>query len=346
MNSRGHINNLRRKLTRFFSRLFFINNTSEAIFNQNVSQVKKILICRPNHRLGNNLLLTPLVKELTKIFPNSEIHLFTKGDISDIIFENYKYVVRLIKLPRKPFKNLIEYFSCWFSILNDNYDVVINGNKQSSSGILATNLSKSKYKFYNILNDKLTHFKDYKHHAKNPIYNIRYQVKNQLDRVNKKIPKLDVKLRNYEIQNGKKLLKSMFHNQKPIISIFTYATGDKCLSKHWWSELYSKIKNFEDNYNILEILPAENISQIDFASKTYYSRDIREIASVMSNVKIFIGADSGIMHLAHASKTKTIGLFNITKPEFYGVYGNGNMSVDTEITSINKLINLIESELD
>lgn len=344
MNPSGHINNLRRKLTRFFSRLFLVSDTSEVVFDQNINQVKKVLICRPNHRLGNNLLLTPLVNEITIIFPNSEIHLFTKGDISDIIFENYKDVVKLIKLPRKPFTNLIEYLTCWLSILDDNYDIVINSNNQSSSGILATKLSKSKYKFYNILNDKLTHLEDYKHHAKNPIYNLRYQFKNQLDRVNKTIPKLDLKLRDYEIINGGKLLKSMFRDQKPIISIFTFATAEKCLSKNWWSDLYSKLKNFE-NYNILEILPAENLSQIDFVSKSYYSRDIREIASVMSNVKIFIGADSGMMHLAHASKTKTIGLFNVTKPEFYGVYGNGNISVDINNTSITKLINLIESEL-
>lgn len=344
MNPRGHINNLRRKLTRFFSRLFLVSDISEVVYDKNINQVKKVLICRPNHRLGNNLLLTPLVNEITIIFPNSEIHLFTKGDISDIIFENYKDVVKLIKLPRKPFTNLIEYLTCWLSILDDNYDIVINSNNQSSSGILATKLSKSKYKFYNILNDKLTHLEDYKHHAKNPIYNLRYQLKNQLDRVNKTIPKLDLKLRDYEIINGGKLLKSMFRDQKPIISIFTFATAEKCLSKNWWSDLYSKLKNFE-NYNILEILPAENLSQIDFVSKSYYSRDIREIASVMSNVKIFIGADSGMMHLAHASKTKTIGLFNVTKPEFYGVYGNGNISVDINNTSITKLINLIESEL-
>ena len=344
MNPRGHINNLRRKLTRFFSRIFLVSDISELVYDKNINQVKKVLICRPNHRLGNNLLLTPLVNEITIIFPNSEIHLFTKGDISDIIFENYKDVVKLIKLPRKPFTNLIEYLTCWLSILDDNYDIVINSNNQSSSGILATKLSRSKYKFYNILNDKLTHLEDYKHHAKNPIYNLRYQFKNQLDRVNKTIPKLDLKLRDYEIINGGKLLKSMFRDQKPIISIFTFATAEKCLSKNWWSDLYSKLKNFE-NYNILEILPAENLSQIDFVSKSYYSRDIREIASVMSNVKIFIGADSGMMHLAHASKTKTIGLFNVTKPEFYGVYGNGNISVDINNTSITKLINLIESEL-
>ena len=113
----------------------------------------------------------------------------------------------------------------------------------------------------------------------------------------------------------------MFRNQKPTISIFTFATGDKCYSKDWWKELYSKIKNFENDFNILEILPAENVSQIDFAAKSYYSRDIREIASIMSNVKIFIGADSGMMHLAHSSNVSTIGLFKVTEPEFYGVYG-------------------------
>ena len=109
MDPKGNINNLRRKLTRFFSRLFISNKGSDDFFNQNVTQVKKILICRPNHRLGNNLLLTPLVKELNKIFPNAEIHLFTKGNLGNIVFENYKDVRRLIKLPRKPFKNLITY---------------------------------------------------------------------------------------------------------------------------------------------------------------------------------------------------------------------------------------------
>ena len=31
----------------------------EDSFSQNITQVKKVLVSRPNHRLGNNLLLTP-----------------------------------------------------------------------------------------------------------------------------------------------------------------------------------------------------------------------------------------------------------------------------------------------
>ena len=345
MNPKGNINYLRRRINRFFSKLFIDNRSTDLDFNQSINQVKKILISRPNHTLGNNLLLTPLVKEVIDIFPNAEIHLFLMGNIGDLVFENYKEVTKIIKLPRKPFKNILNYYVCWFSIFQHNYDLAINANRVSSSGKLAGKLSKSKYKFFNVINKELLKIKDYTHNAKNPIYNLRYHLKNQIDRENYTMPKLDFKLRDYEIQNGEKLLKSMFRQQKPIISIFTFATGNKCLSKDWWRELYSEIKNFKDNYNILEILPAENVSQIDFVAKTYYSRDIREIASVMSNVKIFIGADSGMMHLANSSNATTIGLFNVTEPEFYGVYGNKNININTDDKDIDFIIDSLRRRI-
>ena len=123
MNPKGNINYLRIRINRFFSKLLIDNSTTELEFNQNITQVKKILISRPNHRLGNNLLLTPLVKEILEIFPNAEIHLFLMGNIGDLVFENYKEVTKIIKLPRKPFKNILNYYACWFSIFPHNYDL-------------------------------------------------------------------------------------------------------------------------------------------------------------------------------------------------------------------------------
>ena len=345
MNPKGNINYLRRKINRFFSKLFIDNSPSDLKFNENITQVKKILISRPNHRLGNNLLLTPLIKELIGIFPNAEIHLFLMGNIGDSVFESYKEVTKIIKLPRKPFKNLLDYFSCWLSLFKHNYDLAINANRVSSSGKLCVKLSRSKYKFYNIINKELSKIKDYSHNAKNPIYNLRYQVKSQIDRVNYAIPKLDIKLRDYEIQNGEKLLKSMFNDNKPVISIFTYATADKCYSEEWWKNLYLKIKVFENKYNILEILPMENLSQINFAAKSYYSNDIREIASVMHNSKLFIGADSGMMHLAHSSNVTTIGLFSVTETDFYGVYGDKNININTNNNDVNFIIDSIKKRI-
>ena len=341
MNPKGNINYLRRRITRFFSRIIVSNKFSENQFNQDITQVKKVLIIRPNHRLGNSLLLTPLVKEVMKIFPNCEIHLFLKGNLGNVVFENYKDVTKIIKLPRKPFKNILNYFECWFSILGQNYDVSINANRVSFSGKLAARLSRSKYKFYNVLNRELSHFEDYNHNAKNPVYNLRHVIKNKSNRLNKDISKLDLKLRGYEIDNGYKLLNSMFRENKPVISIFTFATGDKCYDEIWWDKLYSKLKEFERDFNILEILPMENVSKINFTAKSYYSRDIREIASVMYNCKVFIGADSGMMHLAHSSNTKTIGLFSITEPEYYGVYGDQNISINTNLHDHDYILNKV-----
>ena len=46
-------------------------------------------------------------------------------------------------------------------ILKNKYDIVINGNNSSSSGKLAVKLSRSKYKFYNKINNNLIELDDY-----------------------------------------------------------------------------------------------------------------------------------------------------------------------------------------
>ena len=56
------------------------------------TEIKRVLICRPNGRLGNLLLITPLVQEVEEMFPNCKIDLFVKGGLAPIIFENYPVV--------------------------------------------------------------------------------------------------------------------------------------------------------------------------------------------------------------------------------------------------------------
>lgn len=60
-------------------------NTNVALFSKNENI--RILISRPNHRLGNQLLMTPLVQEVIATFPNCKIDLFVKGNIASILFK-------------------------------------------------------------------------------------------------------------------------------------------------------------------------------------------------------------------------------------------------------------------
>jgi ADP-heptose:LPS heptosyltransferase len=85
--------------------------------------------------------------------------------------------------------------------------------------------------------------------------------------------------------------------------------------------------------NFIEVLPIEKISQLSFKIPSYYSRNVREIGSLIANTDVFIGADSGIMHLASAVKTPTIGLFSVTNEQTYGPYDNSSTGINTNFTS-------------
>ena len=308
-----------------------------------VTSIKKILIIRTNHRLGNILLITPLVQEIQEIFPNARVSFFVKGGITPILFQNYERIDGFLLLPKKHFKELFTYLKSWFKLLFIKYDLVINVEAGSSSGKLATQISKSTYKFFgNEFDELLTFSNDQIHFAKLPIHKLRNYVFKNPD-TSKLIPQLDIKLSENELALGKKQVTALVSDfSMKTIAIFTFATGDKCYSKKWWSTCYKALVLHFPNYNFVEILPVENVSQIDFQLPTFYSKDLREIASFIANIDVFIGADSGMMHLAAATNTTVFGLFSITQIEKYGPYGAHKFAVNTNETSLDQLIEAIK----
>ena len=148
------------------------------------------------------------------------------------------------------------------------------------------------------------------------------------------MPVLDIKLSEVEISKGKEKLKEIIKNNKKTICIYTNATGNKCYSETWWETVYSRLLKDYPDYNIIEMLPIENISKINFKAPNFYSQDIREMGSIIHNTNIFVSADIGVMHLASASLTPVVGFFSRTNPNTYGSYGNGSVALDTNKTSI------------
>ena len=310
------------------------------------NDVKRILVCRPNGRLGNQLLITPLIQELSETFPNCTIDLFVKGNLASFLFENYNNVDRIIRLPGKPFKELGKYIGVWWSLRKYKYDIAINIVPNSSSGRLSACLTRSRFKFLGDLEDErsVSHT-ELQHMAKFPVYSIR-KILSQFSIPNKERPiqEMDIKLSQAELANGKKVLESIVTNpEKETICIYTFATGGKCYSKTWWEEVYKKLNSaYAEKYNILEVLPKENISQINFKAPSWYSLDIREMGAVIANTKIFISADCGVMHLASAVHTPTVGLFSSNNINRYAPYNNGSIAINTNTTGAAELIEVIE----
>ena len=323
---------------------------SGSAMNQNLKMInrdaiKTVLICRPNHRLGNQLLITPLVQEVTDTFPNCKIDLFVKGNIAPIIFENYGNVDSIIKLPKKHFNDLLPYMRGWLALKKKQYDLVINVDKNSSSGRLSTKFTKSDYKFFG---DAETDFElkypDHKHIAKYPVYGLRsYLSKLGIPNKENPVPSLNIKLSPSEIAAAKLELEKLINKDQKTICLFTFATGEKCYSETWWNAFYERLKKEYGNYNIIELLPVENVSQIGFKAPSFYSKDIRQIASFIANTDIWIGADSGMMHLASASKTPTVGLFSVTVVDKYEPYGNNSVAIDTNSANTDEMIKAINT---
>jgi ADP-heptose:LPS heptosyltransferase len=328
---------------RFFKFLTSSFRNSSDIFELSKvdkGKIRRVLVTRPNHRLGNQLLISPLIQALEKEFPNCKIDLLVNGTLSNIIFENYKNIGEIYPLPKKPFKNLSEYIRTSYRVITKKYDIAIVGIESSNSSRIFVRLSKSRYKIFNSENKSRPPV----HIAQIPVDSLMYILNKGKGIEN--YPKLELKLTKAEIDKGQEIISDTIENNKPIVAIFTNATGRKKLSKQWWQSLCREIEIQLPDVNIFEILPKENTSQVDFAYKNFLSHDIREMAAIIESCSVFIGADSGVMHLATATNTPTFGLFNgISNADVYGPYGKDKFTINTNDIEVKTLVEKVKNTL-
>ena len=341
------INGVRKSVMRRMTRNIGTSHFEHVIDLTSTVEIKRILISRPNHRLGNLLLITPLIQEVSETLPECKIDLFVKGSVAPILFKNYTNVDRIIQLPKKPLKDLMKYVGGWMRIKRNRYDIVINVVNNSSSGRLSTKFANSKYKFFGEINEEIQlKYTDHEHIAKYPVYSFRnFLNKLGFPKNEKQVAPLNLKLSPDELAEGKKSLQDIVKNDKKTIALFTYATGAKRYSESWWEEFYERVKSDFQDYNVIEVLPVENVSQIAFKAPSFYSKDVRQIGSLIANTDVFIGADSGMMHLASASLAATVALFKVTSTNTYRPYGNKSTAIDTNTGNLDDWMNVIRGIL-
>ncbi|MBP4137956.1 glycosyltransferase family 9 protein [Flavobacterium geliluteum] len=313
------------------------------IIAPNCESITKILVVRPEHSLGNQLLLLPLVTELQNQFPNAAIELFVKGKVSFTIFKSYKNV-SIISLPKHHFRDIFLYLFTWLTLPFKRYNLVINVVENSNSGRLATRLVHSKNKIY-------THcaypfIKTNKHIALKPIIALRTYMDSGMIMNYNFFPKLDLRLTPLEVEEGLDLVFDVLHTTKKVIGLYTATTGEKEYDSDWWEELYNGLKNTLPDYDFVEILPDTKRSNIKDKIPKFFSPSIREMAGFIDNLQLIISTDGDIMHLANATSTTTIGLFKTTDKEVYGPYGNNNLALNTNDLTIQTIIEKIKILLE
>jgi heptosyltransferase-3 len=85
-----------------------------------------ILICRPNTRLGNTLLMTPLLEELEATLPSARVEILTACPAAHEVFREFPSVRRVHQLPFRGVRHPLRHLLTLLGVRRIRYDILID----------------------------------------------------------------------------------------------------------------------------------------------------------------------------------------------------------------------------
>lgn len=302
--------------------------------------IYRILVCRPNHRLGNTILLTPLITELERLYEGAEIDILSEGDIAKEVFSTFFTVKNIYCLPKRGFKRPIPFLATLFRIRKVTYDLIVDPTLGSGFSRAVTRFLKGRFKIGfsdEATSSGLTHpvptSAALNHMAQRPINMLRWARSHYAGDLADpgEYPMLDIRLTDVELSQGRAMIEQLLPPATgPVVGMFGNATGAKRYPAAWWDEFISAFRELCPQARIIELIPMHGRSMLGDQWPGYYSSDIRRMGAVMGCMDLFITADCGVMHLAVASKVPTVGMFSVTDATVYNPYGMGSSALLTK----------------
>lgn len=340
MLERKHYGELRRRIVRWAMRpLFRASNESlsSATGLPAGEDIHRILVCRPNHRLGNLLLLTPLVIELESTFPHARIDIVLAGEHGAELFRTFTRIGRIYTLSRRMVRHPVAVVRTVLEIRRTRYDLAIDPCEASQSGHLLLAMAGARHAIgiprgqsgregSALLDRAPTHM------AQWPVFLLRRRLAPQSMQPGTDYPAMDIQLSTEERQCARTTLERALHSEgrSRVIGVFAAATGAKGYDVDWWQRFIRVVGARHPDAAFVEIVPADGQPRLAVAGlPSFGSPSPREVAAVIANMTCFVSADCGVMHLASAAGVPTIGLFKASDLPKYAPYGHGSRALDT-----------------
>ena len=261
--------------------------------------------------IGDTILSTGIIKHFFEKYPNSKFT-FVVGPSAAQIYKNFPNLEKIIKNKKK------RYNFHWFKIWNECYAIKWNIIIDFRSSLISYFLFNKKKFIFRASNKghKIDQLKNFFKTDEIP-YPIIYNNKDEINIAEKKLDK----------------------NKKYIV----ICPGGNWIPKIWTLDNYIKLINMlNKNFKNLVFIIVGSKKEED----TYFNRisdqlkdlliinlmgeSITTTAAYMKKSNLFIGNDSGLMHLSVASKIATIGLFGPTNEKIYAPFGNNCYTLRTK----------------
>lgn len=297
--------------------------------------IHRVLISRPNHRLGNTVLMSALITEVQTLYPGAEIDL-VGSEATDTIYSPLFGVYRVFTLPRRIARHLWYTAGILREIRSCRYDLAIDACNGSQSGKILLSLANARFKLGfpeegTGLESAWQALPWPEHLAHRAVFLLREAYAGKTSQT---YPPLRVVFSQSEMAEARRMLSCLCSasgeaGAGPVLGVFANATGAKCYGEGWWDDFFDVFQKLYPDVRIIELVAAHGRSNLGDRFVPFYTRNLRHLAAMVAVMDGFISADCGVMHLAAASGTPTLGLFSITDPVKYAPYGGANTGIDT-----------------
>jgi heptosyltransferase III len=334
-----------------------MNGRSKVEHGLDPAAVRRIVVLRPNHRLGNALLLIPLIHELELRFPNSEIELVTTGMTARAIFEPFHRIKAIHVFPARSFRSPIGVLRILALLKSRQYDLAIDPIPRSKGGrfLLGQVRARRRIGFTwgvprrdAMLTDAVAMTALPAEFALIPVHLLRSIIVGgrsaNLDADVADSP-LDLRLSDSERLDGKRRLATTLGAletpPRPCVGIFAQATGEKSFSIDWWRNLIATLRSRTPALNIMEFLPLGHRARLGEDVSAVFTPGLRLLGATLAATSLVVCADCGVMHLADAAGARVLGLFKTTEPSCYGPRGARSESLKVTNACVNRVASRI-----
>jgi ADP-heptose:LPS heptosyltransferase len=285
-----------------------------------------ILICRPNTRLGNTLLMTPLLEEIEATLPQAKVEILTACPAAHEVFREFPSVVRVHQLPFRGVRHPLRHLATLLRVRRQRYDILIDPCPRSWTARFLTRRLAARLKLgFSSAHksdgvDVSTPFEGAPEHMGDyPVYLLRRGIlRLDADASRAEPPRLAIRLTEAERRAGREQIERVLGavGTGPVVAVAAHATGAKRFTVDWWRRMIASLQVRVPAARVLEIRPPNGVAALP-ELPAYYSRRVREVAAVVEAAACFVCADSGLMHLGAATDATTVGLFKVTEPRLY-----------------------------
>ncbi len=269
-------------------------------------------------RIGDTILLTPILSALRHVYPDSEINLLT-GRAGYACVQNNPFLNRVFIWDKSPFK-LIRTI---FAIRADRYDYLIDpkDHYSSESRFIARFVKAGEKIGFNPLGKKKVFTQSVPSDKENAVLHCVQRNFNALKILGVECPASLPKPELFVGNSASEKLDAFLDGNKIsnyIVTNISASKEQKMWQKDKWVELLNKYKS--DYTFIISSAPAEaeTAELISAATGVQYFRSssMQDVSALISRANMLISPDTSLVHVAAAFNIPLLGLFSGINREF------------------------------